>query len=182
MVSERNSLFDDLLDISRMEFGQGQNIYEDTFDIKTLVQEVIDSVKHSADAKNIQIDGNSHSVNVYADRKRIGQVLTNLAQNAVNYMDKADGSVSIRYRRYKDKLRIEVIDTGCGISEANLERIFDRFFRVDKARSRDTGGTGLGLSISKKILEAHQEDLKVESTLGSGTRFWFELPLVDVEN
>ena len=173
------SLFDDLLDISRLEFGQGQNIYPDAFDVKGLVQEVLDSIKNAANAKGIQLDFNTHSVQVYADRKRIGQVLTNLAQNAVNYMDKPDGSISIRYRRYKDKLRIEVKDTGCGISEGNLERIFDRFFRVDKARSRDSGGTGLGLSICKKILEAHGEDIKVESTIGSGTRFWFELPLIE---
>lgn len=173
------SLFDDLLDISKLEFGEGQNIYPDVFDIKGLVEEVADSVQMAASLKNIQIDHNTHSVKVFADRKRIGQVLTNLAQNAVNYMDKADGSISLRYRRYRDKLRVEVIDTGCGIAESHLERIFDRFYRVDKARSRDTGGTGLGLSIAKKILEAHEEDLKVESTLGSGTRFWFELPLVE---
>ena len=84
-------------------------------------------------------------------------------------------------RRHLDKARVEVVDTGRGIPTEHLDRIFDRFYRVDTARSRKEGGTGLGLAIVKQILEAHGETIHVESTKGRGTRFWFELPLAEPE-
>jgi signal transduction histidine kinase len=82
-------------------------------------------------------------------------------------------------RRHRDKIRIEVVDNGRGIPEEHLDRIFERFYRVDAARSRARGGTGLGLAIVKQILQAHGEPIHVESTAGRGTRFWFELPLAE---
>jgi signal transduction histidine kinase len=82
-------------------------------------------------------------------------------------------------RRHRNKIRVEVVDTGRGIPEDSLDRIFERFYRVDTARSRKQGGTGLGLSIVKQILQAHGETAHVESTAGRGTRFWFELPLAE---
>ena len=81
-----------------------------------------------------------------------------------------------RAQRRLDKVRIEIVDTGQGIDEDHLDRIFERFYRVDPDRSRESGGTGLGLSIVKQILQAHGEDIRVESTKGRGTRFWFEIP------
>ena len=110
---------------------------------------------------------------VRADRSMIRQVLINLIDNAIAYSD--TGTVRCRYRRHLDKVRIEVVDSGRGIPEEHLERIFGRFHRVDPDRSRKSGGTGLGLSIVKQILAAHGETVHVESTLGRGTRFWFEL-------
>jgi len=112
-------------------------------------------------------------VHVRADRARIRQVLINLTDNAVAYSD--EGTVRCRYRRHLDKVRIEVVDNGRGIPEEHLEHIFERFHRVDPDRSRKSGGTGLGLSIVKQILAAHGENIHVESTVGRGTRFWFEL-------
>ena len=112
-----------------------------------------------------------------ADRSRIGQVLTNLMDNAIAYTD--EGTVRCRYRRRQEKVRVEVIDTGRGIGEEHLERVFERFYRVDTSRSRQEGGTGLGLSIVKQILQAHGESIHVESTVGRGTRFWFDLPWAD---
>ena len=109
-----------------------------------------------------------------ADRARIRQVLINLTDNAIAYSD--SGTVRCRYRRHLEKVRVEVVDTGRGIPEEHLERIFERFHRVDPDRSRRSGGTGLGLSIVKQILAAHGEVVHVESTFGTGTRFWFELP------
>jgi signal transduction histidine kinase len=114
---------------------------------------------------------------VLADRNRIRQVLTNLIDNAIAYSD--EGSVRCRMRRHLDKARKEVDDTGRGIPEEHIGRIFERFYRVDAARSRKMGGTGLGLSIVKQILQAHGETVHVESTKGRGTRFWFELPLAE---
>ncbi len=97
--------------------------------------------------------------------------------NAIAYSD--EGSVRVRMRRHLDKARVEVVDTGRGIPDDHLDRIFERFYRVDNARSRKAGGTGLGLAIVKQILEAHGATPHVESTRGRGTRFWFELPLAD---
>ena len=114
---------------------------------------------------------------VRADRNRIRQVFINLIENAIAYSD--EGTVRCRFRRRLDKIRIEVVDTGRGIGEDHLGRIFERFYRVDPDRSRKSGGTGLGLSIVKQILQAHGETIRVESTLGRGTRFWFELPFVE---
>ncbi len=102
-----------------------------------------------------------------------------MIENAIVYTD--EGGVKFNYRRRQDKVRIEVSDTGRGIPEENLERIFERFYRVDPDRSRKSGGTGLGLSIVKQILHAHEEQIQVESTLGRGTRFWFDLPLAEDE-
>ena len=82
-----------------------------------------------------------------------------------------------RMRRHLDKARVEVVDTGRGIPEEHLDRVFERFYRVDAARSRKMGGTGLGLAIVRQILEAHGASIQVESTKGRGTRFWFDLPL-----
>jgi signal transduction histidine kinase len=106
-------------------------------------------------------------------------VVTNLIDNAIVYTD--DGTIRCRFRRRLDKVRVEIIDTGRGIPDEHLERIFERFYRVDPDRSRRSGGTGLGLSIVHQILHAHGEQIHVESTVGRGTRFWFELPYAEVE-
>jgi signal transduction histidine kinase len=100
-------------------------------------------------------------------------VLTNLIENGINYTEK--GTVRCRLRQVQQRIRVEVIDSGKGIAEEHLPRIFERFYRVDPDRSRKGGGTGLGLSIVKQIVQAHDSDIFVDSTLGSGTRFWFEL-------
>jgi two-component system phosphate regulon sensor histidine kinase PhoR len=104
----------------------------------------------------------------------VGQVLVNLIANSIHY-GKEGGSTRIKFRDMADKILVEVEDTGVGISKEDMPRIFERFYRVDKGRSREQGGTGLGLAIVKHIVEAHGERITVRSELGVGTTFAFAL-------
>ncbi len=168
-----NNLFSDLIEIARLEYREDL-IKPKVFELSELLDDVYDLVHAKAEEKGIELIVENPQVFVRADRSRIRQVLINLTDNAVAYSD--EGTVRCRYRRHLEKVRIEVVDTGKGIPEKHLERIFERFHRVDPDRSRKSGGTGLGLSIVKQILAAHGENIHVESTMGRGTRFWFELP------
>ena len=167
------NLFNDLIDIARLEYREDL-INRSAFDLKDLVNEVTEMLRPKADEKGLDVQADVPRFYVSADRSRIRQVLRNLIENAIAYTP--EGSVRCRVQRRADKVRIHVVDTGQGIDEDHLERIFDRFYRVDEDRARDSGGTGLGLSIVKQILQAHGEEIHVESTKGRGTRFWFELP------
>ena len=169
-----NTLFSDLIEIAKLEYREDQ-IRTGTFDLQDLIDEIGEMLEPKAEAKGLELTYDNAPLSVKADRNRIRQVLTNLIDNAIAYSDA--GTVKCRMRRHLDKARVEVVDTGRGIPEEHLDRIFDRFYRVDTARSRKEGGTGLGLAIVKQILEAHGEPIHVESTKGRGTRFWFELPL-----
>ncbi len=171
-----NNLFNDLIEIARLEYREDL-IQPNVFDLKELVDEVADMLRPKAQGKGLNLEAANPSIEVRADRNRLRQVLTNLIDNAIAYTD--EGAVRCRYRRRLGKIRIEVIDTGRGIAEEHLERIFERFYRVDPDRSRKSGGTGLGLSIVKQILHAHGEQIHVESTFGRGSRFWFELPYAE---
>jgi signal transduction histidine kinase len=104
------------------------------------------------------------------------QVIENLISNAIKYT--LEGEVEIGFKKEAEVVEVYVKDTGPGIGKEHLDRLFDRFYRTDKARSRDKGGTGLGLSVVKGILNAHQSDIRVESEEGKGSRFFFTLPLV----
>jgi signal transduction histidine kinase len=170
------NLFNDLIEIARLEYREDL-IKRNTFDLKDLVTEVAEMLRPKAEKKGLDLQIDIPRFAVEADRSRIRQVLVNLIDNAIAYTD--DGTVRCRVSRRMDKVRIEVVDTGKGIDEEHLERIFERFYRVDPDRSRESGGTGLGLSIVKQILQAHGEQIHVESTKGRGTRFWFELPYVE---
>ena len=173
-----NSLFSDLIEIAKLEYREDL-IRQTEFDIQDLIAEVGEMLAPKAEERGLELSYDNGPLEVVADRNRIRQVLTNLIDNAIAYS--GEGSVRCRMRRHLDKARIEVVDTGRGIPEDHLDRIFDRFYRVDTARSRKEGGTGLGLAIVKQILDAHGETIQVESTKGRGTRFWFELPLAHVE-
>ena len=109
---------------------------------------------------------------VMADKQRIFQVLSNLIVNSINY-SKNGGQTTINFYDMDKRILIEVMDTGVGISAKDLPRIFERFYRADKSRSREQGGTGLGLAIVKHIIEAHNQRINVSSTLGKGTSFTF---------
>jgi signal transduction histidine kinase len=173
-----NTLFSDLIEIAKLEYREDL-IHPSQFDLQELVEEVGETLDPKAEAKGLELTYENPPLWVTADRNRIRQVLTNLIDNAVAYSDA--GSVRCRMRRHLDKARVEVVDTGRGIPADHLDRIFERFYRVDTARTRKEGGTGLGLAIVKQILEAHGEVVHVESTKGRGTRFWFELPLAAPE-
>jgi signal transduction histidine kinase len=172
-LNRLQNLFNDLIDIARLEYREDL-INRSVFDLKDLVNEVAEMLRPKAEEKDLDLQADVPRFFVHADRSRIRQVLTNLIENGIAYT--SSGSVRCRVQRRLDKVRIEIVDTGQGIDEDHLDRIFERFYRVDPDRSRDSGGTGLGLSIVKQILQAHGEDIHVESTKGRGTRFWFELP------
>ena len=173
-----NSLFSDLIEIAKLEYREDL-LRPTAFDVQALIEEVGEILEPKAQAQGLEFGYDNDPLTVVADRNRIRQVLTNLMDNAIAYS--GEGSVRCRMRRHLDHARIEVVDTGRGIPEEHLDRIFDRFYRVDTARSRKEGGTGLGLAIVKQILEAHGQTIQVESTKGRGTRFWFELPLATAE-
>ncbi|GMQ80936.1 MAG: HAMP domain-containing sensor histidine kinase [Rhodothermia bacterium] len=168
-----NNLFTDLIEIARLEFREDL-IKPSVFNLNEIAGDVYELEIGKADDKGLELVFDSPSLEVVGDRARIRQVIINLVENAIAYSDK--GIVHLTYRRHLDKVRIEVNDTGRGIPKEHLQKIFQRFHRVDPDRSRKSGGTGLGLSIVKQILHAHGENIRVESTLGRGTRFWFELP------
>jgi signal transduction histidine kinase len=168
-----NNLFNDLIEIARLEYREDL-IQPSEFELQELLDEVVDLLRPKAQEKGLRLEARNAPIEVRADRNRVRQVLTNLIDNAISYTD--EGAVRCRFRRRLHKVRIEVVDTGRGIPEDHLERVFERFYRVDPDRSRKSGGTGLGLSIVKQILHAHGESIHVESTVGRGTRFWFELP------
>ena len=111
---------------------------------------------------------------VHADKFRIRQVLVNLITNSIKY-GKENGTTLIELNYLNDDVVLEISDNGDGIDEKHLPRIFERFYRIDKGRSREQGGTGLGLAIVKHIIEAHEKSIKVESQQGKGTKFTFSL-------
>jgi two-component system phosphate regulon sensor histidine kinase PhoR len=123
---------------------------------------------------NLRFDKEYSSVHVLADRDKIIQVLTNLVVNSIKY-GKVGGETTVRFFDMGENVLVEVADDGIGISQENLTRLFERFYRVDKSRSRDQGGTGLGLAIVKHILESHNQKINVRSTLDLGTTFSFSL-------
>ena len=136
-----------------------------------LTRRIIDNMMTQANQKNISIHTDiEKDVIVKAQESKIAQVITNLLTNAINYSYE-DGYINVRV--YRDDFRVifEVQDFGIGIKLEDQQRIFERFYRVDKARSRDSGGTGLGLSITKHIVEAHQGNIEVNSQVGKGSTF-----------
>lgn len=122
---------------------------------------------------HLQVDV-AEGLTAYADEEGVRQIIENLLSNAWKYTP--EGEITIRCRSDDDAVRIEVADTGIGIAEQHLERLFERFYRVDRARARELGGTGLGLAIVKHLASAFEGQVGVESTLGAGSTFWVELP------
>ena len=169
-----NNLFSDLIEIAKLEY-RDDSIRASSFGLQDLIGEVGEMLDPKAAEKELEFTYENPELEVFADRNRMRQVLTNLMDNAIAYTE--EGAVRVRMRRHLDKARVEVVDTGRGIPSEHLDRVFERFYRVDMARSRKVGGTGLGLAIVRQIMEAHGEKIHVESTKGRGTRFWFELPL-----
>jgi two-component system phosphate regulon sensor histidine kinase PhoR len=142
-----------------------------------LVNEVVDNLKEKAAKKDIKIalkPKTKREIMVKADKHKIDQVLTNLIVNSINYGVK-DGKTEIGFETLGDNIVIEVKDTGVGIEEEQIPRLFERFYRVDKSRSRNAGGTGLGLAIVKHIIDAHHQTINVTSKPGKGSTFSFTL-------
>jgi len=171
-----DALVQDLLTLSQIETGDIKMHFEH-IDLYRLCQEVVEQLEEKADKKKIKlkVEKNHQKILVFADWQRITQVVTNLVSNAINYTPE-DGEVIIRFDIGKKNITTFVADTGEGIPVQHLGRIFERFYRVDKSRSREKGGTGLGLAIVKHILEGHGSHAEVESTVGKGSIFSFKLP------
>lgn len=169
-----SNLLNDLINISMIESGEMQMSFR-YFELASYLKSIVEELKYLADEKNISLTclPIREGIQVFGDKERLKQVLNNLIQNAIKYTEK--GGVEISVEEEKKFVTIKVKDTGIGIPENQLNRIFERFYRVDKARSRAVGGTGLGLSIVKHILEAHNSKCEVKSTVGVGSEFSFKL-------
>lgn len=168
--SERlDRLIQDLLHLSKIEtLSLPLNI--ESIELSSFIHEIISTLSASINEKNINIILPSPETPVYieSDKDRLNQIILNLAANAVNY-SYDNSTVEIRLKERNNKIDITVIDNGIGIPEESLSRIFERFYRVDKARSRHSGGTGLGLAIVKHLVESQNGDIKVESSENTGT-------------
>lgn len=175
-VDRIQTIIEDLETINRIESGQ---LIMDIrpFDIKILVDEVLEDIDIKRMEKNIKIsykEGALKNFKVIADRESIRQVLMNLILNSVKY-GQVNGTTKIGFYDFDKHILVEIADNGIGIDEKHLKHVFDRFYRVDKSRSRDVGGTGLGLSIVKHIIEAHHQTVTVRSSLNLGSTFGFTL-------
>ena len=174
------SIVEDLEVISRFETGE-LKLDIINFDIVALAADVIELLEVKAKKKNIRISITrelDRPLMVKADKERIRQVLINLLDNSIKYGTE-NGKTRVSFFDMDENLLIEVTDNGIGVDSKDISRLFERFFRVDKSRSREQGGSGLGLAIVKHIIEAHQQTINVRSTIGVGTTFAFTLQKAD---
>lgn len=170
------ALIDDLLNLSRIESGK-MTFNLVPLDLQVALKRSVEAMDKTAKKKLISVTINIPPAvpKVLADDQRLSQVLFNLLDNAIKYTPEK-GKITVSADVQKETVRVSVTDTGIGIPPEDLPRVFERFYRVDKARSRELGGTGLGLSIVKHLIHAHGGEVEVESTLGLGSRFSFTLP------
>jgi two-component system phosphate regulon sensor histidine kinase PhoR len=179
-ATRMHNLIDDILELSAIEAGNVQ-VKAEVIELQPLVSEVIASLAARASTRQVVLDNKvDRGTTVFADARRLEQMLNNLVENAIKF-SREDGHVAIRYEsagRQENGLRDRVVveDTGEGIPAQHLQRLFERFYRVDRARSRVLGGSGLGLAIVKHLARAHGGEVTVESKLGEGSRFTIELP------
>ena len=172
------SMVDDLESISKLEAGE-LIVELRTFDLTDLINDVIDSLDLQSKEKDVKLvldESANKSVYVNGDRDLVRQVIVNLLVNSIKYGTKS-GETKISYADGGDKIIVDIADNGIGIEKEHLPRLFERFYRVDKSRSREQGGTGLGLAIVKHIIEAHHQYISVHSEVGKGTTFSFSLQL-----
>lgn len=171
-----NVLLTDLIEISKIESGQLRFSFR-YFDISALIREITMVMEIRGEQRGIKLVvaiPDKEVLSVYGDKERLTQVLTNLIDNAVKY-NRENGMVTVSASQGDEIVKVTIADTGVGIPQTDVGRIFERFYRVDKDRSRAVGGTGLGLSIVKHILEAHNTHATVSSEQGVGTEISFSL-------
>lgn len=169
-----SNLLNDLIDISMIESGEMRMSYR-YFYVKDYLESILEEFESMVESKNIELKLHPirKGLQLFGDKAKLKQVMTNLILNAIKYTE--SGSVEVIVNEESNFGEIIVRDTGIGIPEEDLERIFERFYRVDKARSREVGGTGLGLAIVKHILDAHDTTINVKSEVGVGSEFSFKL-------
>lgn len=170
-------LIDDLDEISKLESGE-MTINGENFVIQDLIKDVFDTLSLKANTKGIKFNvkkGCEAPIHVLADKEKVRQVLINLVDNSIKYGRPDGHTVASIYIMDDKRVLIEISDDGIGIAEEHLPRVFERFYRTDRARSRDIGGTGLGLAIVKHIIEAHGQTINIRSKPEIGSTFGFTL-------
>lgn len=175
-VDRMINIIDDLETISNLEANRVHLEYSD-FDIVSLVKETYELLEDKATERKARLKlkkDYEKPIRVRADRQKIEQVLVNLIINAIKY-GRNEGTIEMRFYDMHHNILIEISDDGWGIPQEDIPRIFERFYRVDKSRSREAGGTGLGLSIVKHIIEAHKQSINVRSSEDAGSTFSFTL-------
>jgi len=168
------NLIEDLLQLSRIE-SKEVPLKKENVVLAEIVRKSVEHFKKAIQQKNLAVEAGINDEKLPADSEQLQRAVDNLVDNAIKY-NKQNGRILLRARRDGDWIRLEVEDTGIGIPQEGLPRIFERFYRVDKARSRELGGTGLGLSIVKHIAERHGGRVEVTSRLGQGSCFVLILP------
>lgn len=175
-INRMISIVNDLEAITRLESGE-LKLHYTNFNIVDLIREVFESQELRAKEKGIKLRFNSgydKPIWINADKEQIDHLITNLIVNSINYGND-HGFTEISFMNMGENILVEVTDNGIGIPSHEIPRIFERFYRIDKSRSRNAGGTGLGLAIVKHIIEAHNQTINVRSTLNNGTSFAFTL-------
>ena len=178
-VDRLSNLIKDLDEISSLEMGQ-QKLNKEKFIIQDLIKEVFEQISLHAEKKNIQCSikkGCETPIHVTADKEKIRQVIINLVDNSVKYGKENGSVIASMYLTDEKHVLIEISDDGYGIMESNIGRVFERFYRTDRGRSIDITGSGLGLAICKHIIEAHEHNIHVRSTVGIGTSIGFTLDI-----
>jgi two-component system phosphate regulon sensor histidine kinase PhoR len=171
-----DALVRDLVTLSQVEKGDLKMHFEE-IDLKHITEEIFEQLENKAQSRKVILKIKPKDLEkalVMADKQRITQVLTNLIDNGIKY-GREQGKIIVEIEEEKKHFHVSIEDDGPGIPPEHLGRIFERFYRVDKSRSRDTGGTGLGLAIVKHILNAHNSKITVTSQIDKGTRFGFKL-------
>jgi signal transduction histidine kinase len=171
-----SSLVNDLFELSKLEEGKLHLQFEE-IDLIEVVENAVSKTKIKAEQKELKINFSSAQQvpSIYADGLRMEQILINLIENAIRYTKK--GSIIISLSRYSDKVMIRIKDTGIGIPSEDIPFLFERFYRVEKSRSREHGGTGLGLAIVKQLVERQNGNIQVKSEVGKGTSFELTFPI-----
>jgi two-component system phosphate regulon sensor histidine kinase PhoR len=174
-VDRMVNLLEDLDEITKLEVN-ALKLEFTNFDLKKLTKEIIESLELKAKEKNIKITFSKDysPIMVHADRSKIAQVLQNLIVNSINYGN-VNGSTVIRFHEMNDLYLVEISDNGPGVEKQDIPRLFERFYRVEKSRTRNEGGSGLGLAIVKHIIESHKQSINIRSTIGLGCTFSFSL-------
>lgn len=176
-IERLNLIVKDLDFITKLETGDS-NLRKSNFDVVDLINNSIEMLEISAKKKNIKLiieHENNPPINVHADKEKIEQVIINLIENSIKY-GRENGTTEIVVQDLvENKIIVRVTDNGIGVKENHIDRLFERFYRVDQSGSRSSGGSGLGLAIVKHIVDAHDEKIYVESDFGIGSEFSFTI-------